>query len=111
MKILPQTKAQWARTLIPLALIGSGFGAWFAWHPGAHPTDGRHDLGTNGVWMAHGWLANDQWFMQSPDRMAQLTTYHNTPTVIATLQDLKNKGMSDLFLDLHPCASDGALPP
>ncbi len=111
MQILPKTKAQWLRTLIPLALIGLAAGAWCAWKPGARATDGRHDLGTNGVWMAHGWLASDQWFMQNPERMAQLTVYHNTPSVIAALQEMKNRGMADLFFDLHPCSADGALPP
>ncbi len=110
MQVLPKTKVQWLRTLIPLALIGLAAGAWCTWKPGARVTDGRHDLGTNGVWMAHGWLASDQWFMQNPERMAQLTLYHNTPSVIATLQEMKNRGMADLFLDLHPCSADGALP-
>lgn len=111
MKILPQTKAQWARTLVPLAALGLAIGGWFAWHPGQSLRTGAHDRGANGVWMAHGWLASDQWFMQSPERMGLLATYHNTPTVIATLQDLKNRGMGHVFLDLHPCETSGDLPP
>lgn len=110
MKIFPTSRADWLRTLIPLAMLGSAAGAWLAWHPGQILRSGAHDRGTNGVWMAHGWLAHDHWFMQNPERMAQLTVYHNTPSVIATLQDLRNKGMGDAFLDLHPCAAGGRLP-
>lgn len=111
MKIFPATRAAWIRCIAPVVLMGAGAGAWLAWHPGQTLRTGAHDLGSNGVWMAHGWLADDQWFMQNAERASQLPLYHNTPSVIAALQEHKNRGMGHVFLDLYPCATDGSLPP
>jgi hypothetical protein len=42
-----------------LALLGLGY---FLWSPGLELTDGRHDVGRNGLWLQHGWMGDDGWF-------------------------------------------------
>lgn len=110
MKILPQNKAGWLRSLIPLAVLGAGAGAVALYEPGAAVTDGRHDLGRNGAFMAHGWLAADSWFSASPDQLQSMTVYRDTGQVIAKLDALRQDGIQDLFPDMLPCAAGGSLP-
>ena len=37
------------------------------WQPGLEVRDGRHDRGRNGVWLAHGWMGADEWFLQNSE--------------------------------------------
>lgn len=37
--------------------------AYALWSPGERVTDGRHDRGRNAIWMGHGWLGHDDWFV------------------------------------------------
>jgi hypothetical protein len=44
--------------------------AYFLWCPGQRITDGRHDRGHHAVWLSHGWLGAESWFVdydRSPD--------------------------------------------
>lgn len=46
-----------------LLAIGLGF---ILWKPGLDIRDGRHDRGRNGLWLGHGWLGGDDWFIRYP---------------------------------------------
>ena len=35
------------------------------WRPGLDIRDGRNDRGSNAVWLAHGWLGADEWFINN----------------------------------------------
>jgi hypothetical protein len=37
--------------------------AYALWQPGTEVPDGRNDRGSNGIWLAHGWLGGDEWFV------------------------------------------------
>ncbi|MDC0746073.1 hypothetical protein [Polyangium mundeleinium] len=53
------------RQLLACAVVGAASTvAYVVWSPGATVRDGRYDLGTNGIWMQHGWLGGDGWFTQ-----------------------------------------------
>src|SRR5262245_50854664 len=42
--------------------------AWLGyllWTPGLDVRDGRHDRGGNGLWLQHGWLGGDDWFIRN----------------------------------------------
>ena len=39
--------------------------AYLLWTPGLDVRDGSHDRGQNGLWLAHGWLGADEWFIRN----------------------------------------------
>ncbi|HUR46138.1 MAG TPA: hypothetical protein VMZ27_09715, partial [Candidatus Saccharimonadales bacterium] len=39
--------------------------AYALWRPGLDFHDGRHDRGRNAIWLAHGWLGADEWFIRN----------------------------------------------
>jgi hypothetical protein len=54
------------RTVLPLFLIVGFLGLFYlVWTPGKRVRDGRHDLGSNGIWVEHGWLGDDLWFSKN----------------------------------------------
>ena len=57
----------WRRRIVLAALgvAAAGTALWMRWSPGLDVRDGRHDLGTNGMWLQHGWLASDEWFARN----------------------------------------------
>ena len=54
----------WHKYLFILAILGVPCLVYWAWSPGECIRDGRHDRGTNGIWIQHGWIGSDQWFKQ-----------------------------------------------
>ena len=55
-----------SRILIALTIIlGIVFSCYWLWNPGSKIKDGRFDLGKNGIWIQHGWLASDVWFKRN----------------------------------------------
>jgi hypothetical protein len=52
----------WRTFLLGFAILGLLGLAYVAWSPGKRVLDGRHDLGSNGIWIQHGWLGDDLWF-------------------------------------------------
>lgn len=101
-------KPPW-RTIVPaVLLVGVAALWWLLWSPGADITDGRHDLGRNGLWMQHGWLGDDKWFERNrkTDRMAEF----RDPVRMAELADrLRRRHISDLFPHLCPTHTGGQI--
>lgn len=54
---------------VVLLLVAGALIVYALWRPGLDVRDGRHDVGKNAVWLAHGWLGSDEWFMQTRKRM------------------------------------------
>jgi hypothetical protein len=81
--------------------------AWFLWEPGVDIRDGRHDRGTNGMWLAHGWLGGDDWFRQYKKDTAQ---YRTDSALKALVQRCEQGRITDLFPHLCPVNGDGSLP-
>ena len=91
-----------ARGLLVLIVFLSA--EYLLWNPGLSLTDGRHDLGRNGIWLGHGWLGDDTWFNEN----ARDTTKFRTRAAILELkQELDSHGFRDLFLHLSLTASNG----
>jgi hypothetical protein len=97
------------RTLVASALLCSLLAAAYSlWSPGEQVDDGRHDRGSNGIWLGHGWLGHDEWFerydkdrshFRDPDRIAELS------------RTLSDHGVTDLYPHLCPCDPSGPIAP
>lgn len=97
----------WLAVLAGLAVcVLLGYGLW---SPGIEVTDGRHDTGTNGVWMSHRWLGDDAWF-ETNQRQHLRDRYRDPDYIGTTLSDLAERGIIDLFPHLAPTDPRGALP-
>ena len=97
------------RTVIPaltlLALLAAAYGLWT---PGATVRDGRHDLGTNGIWLQHGWLGDDGWFQRNDRNRALFRSDERVRQLESTLRTHR---MRYLYPHLCPAAPDGTIPP
>lgn len=79
------------------------------WRPGLDLKDGRHDRGKNGIWLSHGWLGADGWFIRN-GKTNEFGKYR-TPTNITVLADkLHRHHITDVFPHLCPAEIDGRLP-
>jgi hypothetical protein len=94
-----------------LALLAVlSLGLYALWSPGLRVTDGRHDLGHNGLWLQHGWLSDDSWFQRNhkTDRIPQF----RDPARIAELaQRLRDNHVTDVFPHMAPAKLTGELSP
>lgn len=90
--------------VVALPLLGYGL-----WSPGEQVKDGRHDRGTNGIWMSHRWLGDDAWFTDN-NRQALRDQYRDPQYIASTLQGLADRGITDLFPHLAPTNTRGELP-
>lgn len=84
--------------------------AWLLWSPGAVVRDGSHDLGTNGIWLSHGWLGADAWFDEH-DKGDELFRYRGDGAVESLAATLRARGITDVYPHLAPAEDDGSLPP
>lgn len=93
-----------------LAVAGLCVTAYVLWSPGKDIRDGRHDRGTNGLWLAHGWMGSDAWFSRW-NKEGQKPSYHSPEALAALAERLKTHGITDIFPHLCPAEYDGSLPP
>ncbi len=99
------------RTLVALAVLALLAGvAWLAWSPGLDLRDGRHDRGTNGVWLGHGWLGADDWYTRW-DKEAEKPRYRGADPPRRLAELLREHGVTDLYPHVAPTQQDGTLPP
>jgi hypothetical protein len=80
------------------------------WTPGQVVTDGRHDRGSNGIWLQHGWLGDDAWF-ERHRRQARLPFFRNSEEIGKLADLLRRHGITDVFPHLCPASLDGAILP
>jgi hypothetical protein len=106
----------WRRLLnsvrrIVTALLALGALTWTAyslWRPGMVVTDGRHDRQTNGIWLAHGWLGADSWFIEH-GKQAEMPRYRDPDNVKALAEKLRRHGITDVFPHLCPTGYKGEI--
>jgi hypothetical protein len=80
--------------------------AWVLWSPGADIRDGRHDVKSNGIWMQHGWLADDAWLA----RNRKPTAAFRDPAAIAKAASLlKAHHIRFAYPHLCPAQDSGAI--
>lgn len=76
------------------------------WTPGMRVRDGRHDPGTNGIWLQHGWLGDDAWFDRNQrDR----SRFRDTARIRELADLLKRHRVKYVFPHLCPCDPNGRL--
>jgi hypothetical protein len=100
----------WRAPALAFAIIGVVGIAYTIWSPGEDDLTGRHSRGRNAIWMQHGWLGADAWFVENQkiDRMAD---FRDPQRIERMLRDLRLNGMSDLFPHLCPAGEDGRIAP
>jgi len=83
-------------------------GYWL-WRPGLDVRDGRHDLRRNGIWIAHGWLGADDWFIEN-GKTNEFQKYREPANVRALAAKLRQHSITDVFPHLCPAEPNGRLP-
>ena len=89
--------------VISAVLALFAFAAYSLWAPGREITDGRHDLGRNGIWIQHGWLGDDGWFARNrkvdrkanfrdPERIRELAALLRRGAVVAAFHLADEQG-------------------
>jgi hypothetical protein len=82
--------------------------AYVLWSPGWTVRDGRHDRGTNALWLQHGWLAGDAWLARNHKSPADF----REPAQLAQLaQTLLSHHIRYAFPHLCPSSADGDIAP
>lgn len=94
-----------ALLLVVLGLIAL---AYLIYPTGKTIRDGRHDPGTNGIWLQHGWLGHDEWFRENQRDPAR---FRNNEALENLASQMKGQGMRFLFPHLCPCRPDGPIAP
>ena len=98
------------RTIIVFALVLLALLAGYAvWSPGKDIRDGRHDRGTNGIWLQHGWLADDAWFTRE-GKAARIAHFRDPAHIAELAALLRQHHIADVYPHLCPAQPDGALP-
>ena len=108
MKVLKAKVARTAvRVLILFCMVAmiAGLG-YLCWSPGKEVKDGRHDLRSNGIWLQHGWLGDDEWFERNNRDPSK---FRNAESIRRLAGKLKEHGIKDVFPHLCPCSPDGMI--
>jgi hypothetical protein len=107
MRIWKLVRRPWL--IIALLLVAASGGvslAYLCWSPGERIRDGRHDLRSNGIWIQHGWLGHDSWFVQNRRDKAKFRSDEK----IQELADLLSRhGVEYVFPHLCPCDPGGSI--
>ena len=98
----------WRTLVLLLGILGIFAVAYLVWSPGLEVRDGRHDLGTNGLWLQHGWLGDDAWFAEN-DR--DKTVFRDEEKLRALRGKLAEHGIRYVFPHLCPCKDNGMIAP
>lgn len=83
---------------------------YLLWHPGLDVRDGRHDRGNNGIWLSHGWLGGDDWFVRN-GKTNEMQHYRDPGRIRELADRLRRHHITDIFPHLCPAELDGSLPP
>ncbi|MBI9075198.1 MAG: hypothetical protein JEZ02_07295 [Desulfatibacillum sp.] len=100
------------RTIIRILIIGlvgaaAAAAAYALWTPGARETQGIHDVGSNGMWLGHGWIGDDGWFTRYRKKPA---LFRDPMRIQALSNQLKKYHITDIYPHLCPTDTDGNIP-
>ncbi len=90
--------------LLPAFWLG-----YVLWTPGIDVKDGSHDRGRNGLWLSHGWLGADEWFIRN-GKTNEYARYRDPKNIRALADRLRRHHITDVFPHLCPAEADGRLP-
>ncbi len=101
---------RWRRRLAGgmLACVVAMVIAYGLWSPGIDVDDGRHDRGRNGLWLQHGWLANDAWLVRNQRDPAR---FRDPAKLRELAQLLRTNHITDIYPHLCPCSASGSIAP
>jgi len=94
--------------IVVVGLLATWVGYLF-WSPGLDLTDGRHDRGRNAIWLGHGWLGSDEWFLRHGKEDA-IYKFRDPGQIHALAELLKTHHISDVFPHVAPADLNGRLP-
>jgi hypothetical protein len=103
------SRPPWRTIVGGFLLLAVFFGSYAAWQPGKDIRDGRHDLGKNGIWLGHGWLGADQWFVEN-GKTNDFNTFREPAHIHALAEMLRKNHIKDVFPHLCPSDPYGKLP-
>jgi hypothetical protein len=83
--------------------------SYLIWQPGRTIRDGRHDLGHNGLWLAHGWMGANEWFIKH-GKTNQFEQYRSTNGIHRLAERVRKHRITEVFPHLCPAEMDGNLP-
>jgi hypothetical protein len=92
-----------------LGVVGVAVVCYALWRPGLDITDGRDDRGSNAVWIAHGWLGGDDWFITTR-KTNEFARYRSPVSIQALGEKLRRHHITDVFPHLCPVEPTGQLP-
>lgn len=99
------------RTVVPgFVLLVAILVAYFLWSPGLDIRDGRHDRGRNGIWLQHGWLGADEWFIRNA-KTNRIVEFRDPARIRALADKLRAHHVTDVFPHVSPASAQGPLPP
>ena len=89
-------------------IVLSVLAGYWLWSPGriSLPVDTRHLK--NGIWLRHGWFADDAYFRRNPAQNA--AAFRGAPTAENLMRQLKARHIHYVYPHLCPAKPDGALP-
>ncbi len=99
-------KPPWRTIAGGAVFLAVSFLAYVLWSPGALVRDGRHDLRTNGIWVQHGWLGDDAWFVRNSRDMDAFRSAEKIHALAATLSE---HNILYVYPHMAPCTPDGSL--
>jgi len=83
---------------------------YYLWTPGQDFTDGRHDRKRNGIWIQHGWLGDDKWFVRN-HKEDKIHYFRNPEKIKEVASLLRQHNIIDVFPHLAPTSTTGRISP
>jgi len=78
------------------------------WNPGKKIIDGSHDLKSNGIWLQHGWIGDNEWFRRN-NKEKLIPSFRNIQHIRELASMLKKHHIKDVFPHLCPTWPDGTI--
>lgn len=66
------------------------------WTPGLYVKDGRYDLHHNGIWIQHGWLGDDEWFVRN-QKQDRIPFFRDSTRIQELASQLRKHHITDVF--------------
>ena len=106
---LVMKRPPWRTVAIGCGLILLILSGYALWSPGLDIIDGRDDRGQNGIWLSHGWLGADEWFIRY-GKTNQLERYRSLARIRELAAKLRRHHITDVFPHLCPADAEGRIP-
>ena len=91
-----------------MSLLGLLTLAYLIWTPGKQIQDGRYDRGKNGIYLQHGWLGHDQWFL-AYNKTDQIGHFRDRVQLAELAQLLRRYHITEAFPHLCPTLTTGRI--